>query len=332
MTDPKIVVAGAGSIGCFVGGLWAEAGIPVTLLGRPRLMEPIAAQGLHLSDYAGLNLHLAPDRFAARTDADCLAQGNIIVVAVKSGATQEMADFIRTHAPADAVILSFQNGLSNIRTLRDALPGRDVRAAMVPFNVIRAEDGRFHRASSGDIVIENGSGALHTVLNVPDLPLCGSDRIEAVQWGKLLINLNNALNALSGLNLREQLLDRAWRQVMAAQMTEALSVFKAAGVAVNPPAPVPAGVLPWILRLPTPLFLRVASRMLSIDQHARSSMAYDLMQGRKTEVEELQGEILRLAETLGRSAVICRQVLDAVQRAEAEGAQFKRLGPDAFRV
>ncbi len=55
--------------------------------------------------------------------------------------------------------------------------------------------------------------------------------MQGVQWGKLLLNLNNAINALSGLPLRDQLSQRAWRAILAAQIAEALQMTKAAGIA-----------------------------------------------------------------------------------------------------
>ncbi|MFC3118265.1 2-dehydropantoate 2-reductase N-terminal domain-containing protein [Jhaorihella thermophila] len=69
-----------------------------------------------------------------------------------------MARLIADHAPPVAVVVSLQNGVENADLLRAALPGRDVRAGMVPFNVVPAGPGRWHRASSGDIVIGAGQG------------------------------------------------------------------------------------------------------------------------------------------------------------------------------
>lgn len=129
-----------------------------------------------------------------------------------------------------------------------------------------------------------------------------SDRIAAVQWGKLLVNLTNAPNALSGLTVQVMLLDRGWRRIMAAQMVEAMGILRAAGIAFDAPFPVSPRLVPHVLRLPTPLFRRVARAMLSVDAQARTSMALDLAQGRPTEVDALQGEIIRLAAAQGRDA------------------------------
>ncbi|MCT8161768.1 2-dehydropantoate 2-reductase [Pseudoruegeria sp. SHC-113] len=323
----KITVAGAGAIGCFTGGLLARGGHDVTLLGRARVLEPIAAEGLELTDYTGLSAHLPPEALTLSTDPACLGAADLVIVAVKTGATAEMAAAIAAHAPQAAPVISFQNGLESAATLRASLPGRDLRAAMVPFNVVSPSPARFHRATSGEIVIEAGPGALANALSVEGLTVLESAQIVDVQWGKLLINLTNALNALSGLTLQQMLLDRRWRRLMADQMAEAMAVLKAAGIGFKPQAPLPPGLIPPLLRLPTPLFKRIAAQMLTIDPEARTSMAYDLADGRATEIDALQGEILRLARETGVQTPLTARIAARLARAEAAGKGSPELDP-----
>lgn len=331
MTAGRIVVAGAGAVGCFVGGLLAAAGRDVTLLGRARVLEDIRRRGLTLSDLAGLTRLVPPERLSLSGDPACLAGADLVLVTVKSGATKDIAALIAAHAPADAAVVSLQNGIDNVEILRAALPGRDVRAGMVPFNVVPEGPGAWHRASSGDIVIGPGPGGLAGRLSAPGLPVTEDAAITAIQCGKLLLNLNNAINALSGLTLREQLMSRAWRRLMADQMAEALGVLKAAGIAVKSTTPLPAWMGPHILRLPTPLFARIAAQMLTIDPAARTSMAYDLMAGRPTEIDSLQGAIEELAANRGIRALLCTKIAGLVRTASANGATDLRLTPDQLR-
>ncbi|WP_377186287.1 2-dehydropantoate 2-reductase [Ruegeria meonggei] len=311
----KIVIAGAGSIGCYCGALLADAGHDVTLLGRARVLDPVRAQGLTATDFSGLHRHVSADALTLAEDPACLSQAELVIVTVKSGATRDMADAIAQFAPSSVPVLSWQNGMENARILRAALSDHDVRAGMVPFNVVPSEPAAFHRATSGEVVIQGGPGALGQRLSSSDLPVVESDDMDAVQWGKLVINLNNALNALSGLTLKDQLLNRDWRHLMADQMDEALTVLKAAGHSAASTTPLPAWMTPHILRLPTPLFTRIAARMLTIDPSARTSMAYDLMAGRPTEIDSLQGEIIRLGAQAGVPTPICARVLALVDKA-----------------
>jgi len=327
----RIGVAGAGSIGCFVGGLLAQDGHLVTCLARPRICAAIRAEGLYLTDYAGLSVTPDRDLITVSSDPACLQEADLVLVTVKTGATPAIAAEIATHVPETAPVISLQNGVSAIEMLRAALPGRDVRAGMVPFNVVPETIAHYHRATSGDIVIGTGPGALARRLSGPHLPVIERADIEAIQWGKLLVNLTNAVNALSGLTVQALLSDRAWRQVLADQMAEALAVLRAAGVPVVMTTPLPARLTPYVLRLPTPIFRRVAARMLTIDPKARTSMSYDLLAGRPTEVDALQGAILALAARTGGQALICARVRDLIRAAEARGPGLPGLAPHDLR-
>jgi 2-dehydropantoate 2-reductase len=319
MEKQPIVVAGAGAIGCFVGGLLAARGHDVTLLARRRAMDQISEHGLHLTDFGGLNVDVPTDTLTLTDEPDCLRSAALILVTVKTADTAAMAQEIGRNAPKDAVVISLQNGMEAAQTLRDILPTHEVRAGMVPFNVVPAGPGSYHRSTSGDIVIEAGETPLADHLSHPDLMFENSDDIAAVQWGKLLINLNNALNALSGLTLQAQLLSRPWRLVMAAQMAEALKVLKAHGIQTQSSTPLPSALIPWVLRLPTPIFQRVAAKMLTIDPTARTSMSYDLEAGKPTEIDALQGVIIRLGAEKSVPTPLCIRVRKHINQATGQG-------------
>jgi 2-dehydropantoate 2-reductase len=327
----RIVIAGAGSIGCFTGGLLAAAGHQVTLLGRPRILAEIGEHGLTCTDFSGMTQMIGSDQLILATDPTCLAEAEVVIVTVKSRATVEVAALIAAHAPVQAPVMSWQNGMENDAALRAALAGRDVRAGMVPFNVVPSGAGCFHRATSGDIVIGAGPGDLGKALNCPHLSVTESARIEAVQWGKLVVNLNNALNALSGLTILEQLSDRAWRRLMADQVAEAIRVLKSARIEVQPTTPLPVWMMPFVLRLPTALFSRIAAQMLTIDPTARTSMAYDLAEQRPTEIDSLQGEIIALGAQIGCATPICIRVAELIKRASEEGEVPPCFSPEQIR-
>ena len=331
MKNPTIVVAGAGSIGCFVGGLLAETAHQVKLLGRGGLAAQVQQDGLQLTGSDDLNLRLIPDAISMTTDPSVLEAADIILVTVKSGGTADMAEKIKTHARPDAVIISLQNGVTNADTLRAVLPQHDVRGGVVGFNVVQMPDGRFHRGTEGDIILEAGPVPVATHLTGPHLEVVETADIKAVAWGKLLLNLNNGLNALSGLPLKTQLENRAWRQILADQMREALAAMKAAGVTPKAASPLPPLWVPAVLRLPNFLFKLIAAGMLKIDPQARASMWEDLERGRKTEIDELQGAVVALASEHGQSAPVNRAVTRHIKAAEAAGPGSPGLTPAAVR-
>jgi len=254
----------------------------------------------------------------------------VVLVTVQSADTAGMADTIASHAPDDAPIVSLQNGVGNLATLRERLGGR-VLGAMVPFNVVALGEGRFHRSTSGDIYVEQDAALTAERVSVPDLKMRATGNIVGVQWGKLIVNLNNALNALSGLPLREQLAQRAWRVLFADQMAEGLAAIRAEGISPVSPTPIPPAWMPPLLRLPDGIFGLLLGRIMHIDPAARSSMWEDLQRGRRTEIDYLQGVITAIADRHGLKAPLSRRVVGLIRQAEAAGQGSPALTPAQVR-
>jgi len=328
----NIVVAGAGSIGCHAGACLALAGRHVALLARPRIADAINAAGLRVSDIDGFDRLLADGAIRVTADPSVLSDADVVLVVVKSGDTAAMAELVARHAPESAVIVSLQNGIDNAARLRASLGRRRVVAGMVPFNVVQSAEGEMplhvRRASAGTVLIEAGDESLRKLLDVEGLAVATHADMPAVQWGKLLMNLNNALVALSGLPLAAQLADGRWRRILAGQIDEALAAMKANGILPAKVTTVPPALLPTVLRLPDWLFLRLAKRMLAIDPLARSSMWEDLERRRKTEIDALQGVILGLARKAGTPAALTERIVALVRDAETTGKGSPRLKPE----
>jgi 2-dehydropantoate 2-reductase len=318
---PHICVFGAGSIGCYVGGRLATAGARVSFVGRERLAKEIAAHGLHLTDYLGADLRLVGSEISYHIAPAIAADADLILVAVKSGATAEAGQTLARFCKPGAVVVSFQNGIGNGETLRAALPNHTVLAGMVPFNVIHRGAGHFHQGTEGDLDVQQHP-ALTPFLrsfSAAGLPLHQHADLAPVQWAKLLLNLNNAINALSGLPLKQELAQRDYRRCIALAQLEALAVLEATGIRPAKLTPLPPHWFPLVLRFPDTLFRIVASKMLAIDPLARTSMLDDLDAGRPTEVHWLNGEIVRLAKRVGRPAPVNSLLVELIHAAEQGG-------------
>ena len=320
-----IGIAGAGSIGCFVGGMLAAGGRRVALLARPRVIGEIEANGLRLTSFEGFDQTIAANRFALSEDPSIFSDAGIVLVTVKSADTADMADIIARHAPSDVIVVSLQNGVGNVAVLRNRLPGRRVLGGMVPFNVVAPGEGRFHRATSGDIVIEQDEAHTADKLSVPGLKMRPTDNIDGVQWGKLLVNLNNALNALADLPLRRQLgISGRGANCLPTRWRKGLAAIRAEGIKPVSPTPIPAPWMPPLLRLPDAIFEALLGRTMKIDPEARSSMWEDLQRGRRTEIDYLQGVITEIAERRGLDVPLSRRVVELIRRAERDGQGLAR--------
>ena len=329
MAADRIAVLGAGSVGCFIGGAWAAAGLPVSFIGRPRIAHDLHEHGLTLSDYAGWQARVPV------ADYSCvpapLADAEIIALCVKSGATAEAAREIAEHGRDGAMVISFQNGISNIDVLERELGGRfRIVRGMVPYNVAYLGEGRFHKGVAGSLYAEDRPETRELAQRIGGGPaaLKLSENMLGVAWGKLLINLNNAVNALSGGTLIEELEQRDYRRVVAASQREGLCLLKRAGIKPMKVGAVGPRLVPTVIASPDWLFRNVFLKGWKIDAKARSSMADDLAAGRKTEVDYINGELVALADRLGVDAPVNRKIVELIRR--AEGGE-ERWEPAALR-
>lgn len=325
----RIGIFGAGSIGCHVGGALAAAGLAPVLVGRASMGERLA-DGIVVTRYDGTEPIAPPGGFTYAVEADALSACDAILVCVKSDATRDCAGQLARIARPDAVIVSLQNGISNPAMLRAALGERTVLAGMVAFNVAQIGTNRFHRGTGGDIHLEQGRGAREVAdaLAGAGVPTVVSEDIVPVQWGKLLYNLNNPVNALSGLPLKRQLSARPYRQVLAALIREALAVLAAAGIRPARVGRVGPRLLAPILELPDWLFVRIARGMLDIDDNAKTSMLEDLEKGRAPEIDWLNGEIVALGRRTGVATPVNDRVIELVKRMFAGKGPRHYAGPE----
>lgn len=327
-----IAVYGAGGIGCYVGGRLLAGGADVVFVGRQRLADELAEHGLHLTDYLGADLRVPADQISYRTTPAAAGEAELVLVTVKSAGTEAAADELAQVLKPGTVVLSFQNGIRNGEVLRERLPDQTVVTGMVPFNVLNRGGGAFHQGTEGGLDVEK-TPALQAFLDAftnSGLPLKQHDEILPVQWAKLLLNLNNPVNALSDLPLRDELAQHAYRRCLAAAQTEALELLKAAGITPAQVTAVPADKLPMLLRLPDFLFKRLASKMLAVDPLARTSMWEDLQAGRRTEIDYLNGEVVRLADSIDRTAPVNAKLVELIRAVEA-GSSRTMSGPELLK-
>jgi 2-dehydropantoate 2-reductase len=325
---------GAGSIGCFVGGKIALANAAdVVFVGRDRSRKELAEHGLAVKDLADEAARVGqPVRY--ETDPNVLADAEVVLVSVKSGQTEDVAKQLDGILGPDTLVASLQNGLRNAEILRANLARRTVLAGIVGYNVVSRGQGLFHRTMDGPIVLEDVADerarALYEVVRASRLELELHADMPPHQWTKLFVNLNNAVSALSDAPTTEILLTPGYRRIVAAIIDEALAVARASGVRPAKLRGVPVSWMPKVLRLPTPIVRLVTGAQMKVDADARSSMWEDLERRRPTEVDHLNGEIVRRAELAGIEAPLNRRVVELVHEAERAKTGSPGLAADAL--
>ncbi len=332
----KVGVFGAGAIGGYLGVRLSAAGADVTLVGRRALTQH---QGkLHAVSLDGTEIQ--PETTLVLTDDPAaLHDADVVLVTVKSPATADATATLAEHAPQDATVVSFQNGMHNAQTLRQGLGARVV-AGMVSFNVVREREGaRLVQATRGPLVAGAGRGMhgermrlMADLLGAMGMPLSLRDDIHDVLAGKLLLNLNNGVCAATGLPIAASLRSRDARWCLARCMLEGLAAMRRAG---RRPATV-LGLPPWViaraLLLPDAILLRIAKRMVSADPEARSSTLQDLDAGKPTEIGELNGAIVELAAAHDLPAPANATIVEIVRDLEGQAAPLPFVTPTQLRT
>ena len=328
-------VMGAGSVGCYLGGCLAASGVDVSFIGRPRVLNPLREHGLTVSDFkhpkqqisaAALKLYEALPQLNPTTDGVSQPAPALVLLTVKGSGTVEAAQQLTAAGlPAGTLVVSFQNGVGNAELAQAQAPALRVMAGMVPYNLADLGQGVFHRGTSGALMVQDHPqfAPWQAVFDRAQLSLKRVPDLKPFQWGKLLINLNNPVNALSGLTLLEEFSNWHLRRCLAALMEEAIQVLQQSQVPYAQVLALPPEKFIRVLRLPNFIFKRVAKKMLQIDPLARSSMADDFALGRPTEIDSLCGEVVRLAQQQGhpapRNAAMVRLVKDHTRQGAGPG-------------
>jgi len=297
-----IAVLGAGAVGCFYGGMLARAGHRVTLIGRPAHVQAIAAHGLRMQTLS----FQEQVPLAASTDASAVAGADLVLLAVKSTDTEAAGEEMRAHLKPGALVLCLQNGVDNAERLRAMLPGLKVAAAVVYVATEMAGPGHLRHHGRGELVIEplpsdpSSSAAIAQAFTAAGVPTTLSDNVRSALWAKLILNCAyNALSALGRLPYGELVQRPGVLDVIRDVVAECKAVAAADGVNL------PADVDTSVRRIPETMPM----------QH--SSTAQDLVRGKPSEIDFLNGHVVKRGEVLGVPTPANRVLWTLVKLAES---------------
>lgn len=292
----KVAVMGAGAIGCFYGALLARAGASVMLVGRQQHVDAMRQRGLMLE--MGGTTHNVP--VDATTSASGVADADLVLFCVKSGDTEQVGREMAPHLRPDATILSFQNGVDNAERLQSVL-GRPVVPAAIYVATDMAGPGHVRHHGRGDVVIGPCAGSQEILALFAAAGVSARVSANAIGelWGKLVVNCAyNALSALTGLAYGRMIRLPGVEEVMRDVVGECLAVAQASGVALAP------DILDKVLGLAASMPAQT------------SSTAQDLRRGRPTEIDHLNGFVIRKGADLGVPTPANRVLHTLVKAAE----------------
>lgn len=277
----KIAIIGAGAMGSLFGGRLALAGEEVWLLDVwEEHVRTIREQGLTIVTAA----KEIPTRPNATTKIDEIGQADLVIIFVKSTVTKAAAQTAKRLLGPASVVLTLQNGYGNAETIASVVGADRVIAGTTAQGATLLGPGRIMHGGSGETHIgELGGGrserleTIATTFTRAGIPTVGDDNVTALIWGKLIINVGiNALTGITGLK-NGQLTDYdETKEVLSMAVEEAVAVANAAGV-----------TLPYADPVDKVLAIAVATA------ENRSSMLQDLSGGRTTEIDAINGAVVR---------------------------------------
>jgi 2-dehydropantoate 2-reductase len=308
MVSPRIAVMGAGALGCYFGGRLAQSGAKVTLIGRQSHVDAIRRDGLILES-GGTKTAIPLD---ATTEVSGVRDAGLVLVCVKSADTESAAKAIAPHLAKDAILVSLQNSIGNVERIR-AHVTRPVAAGLVYTGANMPGPGHVRHTGGGGIVIgglpawgvdDSVLAAIKSIFEPAKVPTDLSPSIEIALWTKLMQNCAyNAVCALTEKPYGQMAAMPEVRHVMAQAGNEVVALAHRKGVMLDP------GAVEAALQ-------RVTTMMTTM-----SSTAQDLMKGKPTEIDYLNGLIARESQALGLSAPINATLAALVKLKEQKRAQ-----------
>jgi len=299
---PKVAVVGAGAVGGYFGGLLARAGAPVIFIGRPAFADAVKQNGLFL-DTVQFQERVEVE---ASTDLAAARGAEIVLFCVKTTDTAETARALAKVLSQNAVIISMQNGVDNAEQIEaasgmKALPAAVYVAASVP------APGKVKHVGRGDLVLGPHNEVTERVAAVftrGKVPCRISENLAGELWTKLVWNCAlNAVSALGKVTYGEILASADAKQLLETTVYEVLTVARASGIqpaGLEDPKAALAGAY------------KVAESMAA----TRSSTSQDMMRGKKTEIDSLNGFIVRRARELNVPAPVNHALFTLVKLAE----------------
>jgi 2-dehydropantoate 2-reductase len=308
-TLSPVCVVGAGALGCLFGGLLARAGAAVTLIGRPPHVAAIQRDGLRFDSRGAQSIISV----AATENVAAVRGARLVLFCVKSSDTDDTARAMAPYLEADAVVVSLQNGVDNVERIAAMVPNV-VLPGLVYVAAQMAGPGSVHHTGGGNLTIgrlkmvrggnTSDRGLLEAIAALfagAGIKVTISKTIEVDLWTKLVMNCAyNAISALTASQYGRMVALAEIRTVMADAVNEVVAVAARKGVEL------PGDLVEKAIRLADGMPVTI------------SSTAQDLRRGRRTEIDHLNGYVVREGEALGVATPVNRTLNALVKLAESK--------------
>lgn len=321
-----ILIIGPGAVGTILAAHLRAAGQPVRLLVRERSLAAYqAATEMRLERVGRAPLTAAKPELV--TEAD-LSGVKLVLVCVKFHDLDAALSLLPNPLPAGVTLVSTLNGVRALQHIRHQRPFERVIALTIMFNGQWLAPLQARLTTQAQVILGSRDPEIAA-------PLRGTMKLsfsegEAAVWGKLLINLANAICALTHSTFKDVLSNPDLRAVYVAVLDEAIGLIEQAGIPYKLPTPIPHRWNRLLLLSGSPLPWWFAKIRNGIQEGAFPSMVADIEAGRLTEVDQLNGEITALAHRLHVKAPVNQRIVELIHAREGKPRDF--LSPAQLRA
>lgn len=317
----RIAIIGAGAVGSALGALLHRAGENVILIARTAHAAAIRQHGLRVDGDAG-------DFIAPVEAAETLnSRPNLALLTVK---TQDVVAAVKANQPfLDGVpVVTFQNGVRSDELVATILPREQILSAVVLMHVTYLLPGKVTVVYRGQLMLGRPFGLrdseledIARVLNQA-VPTRVTDNVKGAHWLKLIVNLNNALPAITNLPLREVYANAFLRNLAVGLVREGLRVVSRVNIRLESLPDVSVGLSRLISWMPSGVAGRIAAakvRQLTTTWPLLGSTLQSIQRGRPAEIDYLNGEIAELGKCLREATPLNSKIVELVHQVERTG-------------
>lgn len=316
----KIAVIGAGAIGALVAGYLSQKDVALTLIGKEKDVAAIGGNGLKVDGVRGS--FVIPVKVAGRLEGSI----DLAILAVK---TQDIVATMKVNAPAlaNTPVITVQNGVMAEELLAEFLPQDKVIGSIVMFGATYLEPGKVVHNFEGDWILgkaftpDDGTLAPISALLAGAFPTPVTDNIGGMKWLKLFLNLNNCLAAITGKSMQETFAEIETSELSIRLWREALMVVDKAGIRLESLPDFPVDRLRGLTAMPIAEAGKIYSQIMTglSREPLYGSILQSIKRGRPSEIDYLNGEIVRLGEGLTVPTPLNRRMVELVHRVENTG-------------
>ncbi len=314
----KYAVIGLGAVGSIIGGLLAKSGEEVILIGKTNQVEEIRNKGIKIN---GLNNSIHVDNVEVSTDLSLVSDSDVIIICVKSQDTQNLAEELNKFIKKSTIIISLQNGVRNSKILKE-VTGNTVFSGIILFNALYNNPGDVTLTLKGGLILETNSlykekvEGFIKVLNEYKIETILETNIQGFLWSKLVVNLQNAVTALTDQTIKDSIVNKDSRAIIIATMKEGLDILQKSKIPYKTLPDIDPKITIRRLKILNSVLLKFGSKILKLNKTARSSMWQSLYRGRPTEIDYINGEIIDLAKNHDLKAPINKKLVELIKEAE----------------